>query len=102
MDEWNPQCYSLTGAYGGGNYVSWRREADEIDYERTWFKVQRSWVGSPVGFWDPGTHSHPFEDLYANWQIDRVWHPKMEASIRRGLYHGWLKAVERTFDWVTQ
>jgi glycerol kinase len=58
-------------------------------------------AGLAVGFWDPGTPDHPFEDLYTNWRVDRVWHPKMDAAIRQRLYHGWLKGVERTFDWVT-
>lgn len=58
-------------------------------------------AGLAVGFWDLGTTSHPFEDLYANWQIDKIWRPKMDAATRQRLYHGWRKAVERTFDWVT-
>ena len=52
ITEWNPQCYSQTGAKGGALYISWLRKADEIDYERTWYKVTRTWIGSPVGFWD--------------------------------------------------
>jgi glycerol kinase len=58
-------------------------------------------AGLAVRFWDPGTPCHPFEDLYANWRVDQVWRPKMDAAIRQRLYSGWLKAVERTFDWVT-
>jgi glycerol kinase len=58
-------------------------------------------AGLAVGFWDPGTPGHPFEDLHANWRVDQVWRPKMDAAIRQRLYNGWLKAVERTFDWVT-
>lgn len=54
----NPQCYSSTGKNDGATTISWLREADVIDYQRTWFKVTRSWKGSPVGFWD--------EELYNN------------------------------------
>jgi glycerol kinase len=57
-------------------------------------------AGLAVGFWDHGTPDHPFEDLCANWQVDRVWLPQMDAVIRQRLYTGWLKAVERSFDWV--
>lgn len=58
-------------------------------------------AGLAVGFWDPGTPGHPFEDLYANWRVDRVWLPSMDPTIRQSLYHGWQKAVEKTYDWVT-
>jgi hypothetical protein len=48
----NPQCYSSTGLPDGPVVLSWLRKADEVEYERTWFKVIRTWIGSPVGFWD--------------------------------------------------
>jgi hypothetical protein len=48
----NPQCYSTTGLSSGAVNISWLRKADEYDYERTWFKVIRTWIGSAVGFWD--------------------------------------------------
>ena len=40
------------------------------------------------------------EDLRANWQADKTWQPHMPQAQRDTLYQGWLKAVERTFDWV--
>ena len=51
-------------------------------------------AGLAVGFWDD------IEDLRENWQIDKTWEPKMDAETRKELHDGWLKAVERTFDWV--
>lgn len=52
MANINPQCYSVTGQFGGGTNISWLRKSDEIDYQRTWFKVTHTWIGSPIGHWD--------------------------------------------------
>lgn len=49
----NPQCYSSTGLSTGATRISWLRKADEVEFERTWFKLRRTWIGSPVGYWDP-------------------------------------------------
>jgi len=51
-------------------------------------------AGLAVGFWKS------LEDLRQNWGVDKTWQPRMEAQMRERLYHGWLKAVERTFGWV--
>jgi glycerol kinase len=51
-------------------------------------------AGLAVGFWNN------LEDLRANWQVSKTWEPKMDAAKRAELYKGWLKAVERTFNWV--
>jgi glycerol kinase len=51
-------------------------------------------AGMGVGFWTS------FDDLRADWQIDKTWEPDMDAGTRAALYEGWLKAVTRTFDWV--
>jgi glycerol kinase len=51
-------------------------------------------AGLAVNFWD-----NP-EDLRANWQIDKTWQPSMAPHNQDRLYHGWQKAVERTFGWV--
>ena len=48
----NPQCYSSDGTPGGNINISWLRKADDIDYQRTWFKVTRTWIGSAIGAWD--------------------------------------------------
>jgi glycerol kinase len=51
-------------------------------------------AGLATGFW--GT----LDDLRSNWLVDKTWEPKMDPADRDTLYNGWLKAVERTFDWV--
>ncbi|MFQ5854018.1 MAG: glycerol kinase GlpK [Anaerolineae bacterium] len=51
-------------------------------------------AGYAVGFWDD------IEALRENWQVDKTWEPRMEEEQREALYHGWKRAVERTFDWV--
>ncbi|GAJ00327.1 unnamed protein product, partial [marine sediment metagenome] len=38
--------------------------------------------------------------LRQNWGVDKIWEPKMDAKTRKKLYNGWLKAVERTFNWI--
>jgi glycerol kinase len=51
-------------------------------------------AGLAVGFWTSE------EELRANWQVDREWRPQMSPEAREAGYRRWLKAVERTFDWV--
>ena len=51
-------------------------------------------AGLATGFWEN------LEDLRENWQVDKVWQPQMSETRRKELYQGWLKAVQRTFDWV--
>ncbi len=51
-------------------------------------------AGLAVGFWNS------LDDLRANWQVDHTWEPEMSAEERERLFKGWLKAVERTFNWV--
>lgn len=51
-------------------------------------------AGLAVDFWSN------LEELRENWQVDKIWQPSMSKSHRTSLYQGWLKAVERTFDWV--
>ena len=48
----NPQCFSPPPAPFGGGGISWLRQADSIDYQRTWFKLTRTWIGAPIGHWD--------------------------------------------------
>lgn len=52
LSYYNPQLYALNGLYGGPNSISWLRDADTIEYARTWFRVTRKWLGAPVGAWD--------------------------------------------------
>lgn len=51
-------------------------------------------AGLAVGFWNN------LEDLRKNWGVDKTWEPKMDPATREKLYKGWLKAVERTFNWI--
>jgi glycerol kinase len=51
-------------------------------------------AGLAVGFWNS------MDDLRANWKRDRVWEPQMDEPTRERLYRDWLKAVERTLNWV--
>lgn len=51
-------------------------------------------AGLSVGFWSN------LEDLRLNWQAQKTWTPAMPQGQRDTLYKGWLKAVQRTFDWV--
>jgi glycerol kinase len=51
-------------------------------------------AGLAVGFWKD------FDELRANWGLDKAWSPQMETEQRFSLYAGWKKAVTRTFDWV--
>ncbi|HEY1441615.1 MAG TPA: glycerol kinase GlpK, partial [Mycobacterium sp.] len=51
-------------------------------------------AGLAVGFWaDPG-------DLRSNWREDKRWSPEWSDDERAAGYAGWLKAVQRTLDWV--
>jgi glycerol kinase len=51
-------------------------------------------AGLAVGFWSS------FDDLRQNWQASQTWEPQMDEARREFLYNNWLKAVEKTFNWV--
>lgn len=51
-------------------------------------------AGLASGFWNNLDH------LHANWQAEYSWQPHMEEGQRLQYYNTWLKAVERTFNWV--
>ncbi|MDH3261003.1 MAG: glycerol kinase GlpK [Acidimicrobiia bacterium] len=51
-------------------------------------------AGLAVGYWDG------FDDLKANWGLDRAWQPVTIGSQRDELYARWKKTVNRTLDWV--
>jgi len=54
----NPQCYSITGIHGGGTSISWLRDADAHEcIHGLLFKVNRKWLGAPIGAWDSDTNS---------------------------------------------
>jgi len=51
-------------------------------------------AGLAVGFWKN------YDELRANWGVEKEWLPRMNAKQREGLYSGWKKAVKRTFNWI--
>ncbi len=51
-------------------------------------------AGLAVGFWNN------FDELRANWGMDRTWEPQMESQKREQLYREWKKAVSRTLNWI--
>jgi len=53
-------------------------------------------AGLATGYWGN------LEDLRQNWQIDHTWNPAMDDATRASLYKGWLKAVQRSMNWVEQ
>ncbi|MCA1953567.1 MAG: glycerol kinase, partial [Anaerolinea sp.] len=51
-------------------------------------------AGLAVGFWNN------FDELRANWGMDRQWTPQSDPATRSRLYAGWKKAVARTLNWI--
>lgn len=66
ITHYNPQCYSENGLRDGPLVLSWLRKADQYEYQRTWFKVDRTWIGSPVGFWDPQLYNSEDRPRFVN------------------------------------
>jgi len=61
----NPQSFSQDGTSGGVLDMSCLRKPDEVDYQRTWFKVTRKWICSPVGHWDEDLLTQNPRPMYA-------------------------------------
>ncbi|MCO6450132.1 MAG: glycerol kinase GlpK [Caldilineales bacterium] len=53
-------------------------------------------AGLAVGFW------RNTDDLRQNWQVQKTWQPEMDEAQRQKLYAGWLKAVQRTMNWMEE
>jgi glycerol kinase len=53
-------------------------------------------AGLAVGFW-PDTDA-----LRANWKRAAEWTPRMDEATREREYKSWLKAVQRTMDWIEE
>ena len=51
-------------------------------------------AGLAVGFWDD------LKSLRQYWKEDKRWEPTMDEAKRGELYQKWLKAVERSKNWV--
>ncbi|MCS6908225.1 MAG: glycerol kinase GlpK [Anaerolineales bacterium] len=53
-------------------------------------------AGLCVRFWSS------LEELRQHWQAGKVWYPKMNEEERQRQYRYWLKAVERSFNWIEE
>jgi len=51
-------------------------------------------AGLAVGYWKD------YDELRANWAMDKQWKPSMALEKRQTLYSDWKKAVTKTFDWI--
>ncbi|GIX49097.1 MAG: glycerol kinase [Candidatus Tectimicrobiota bacterium] len=51
-------------------------------------------AGLATGVWQD------LEELKSLWSADQEWQPRLPAAQREALYRQWLRAVERTFDWL--
>ena len=51
-------------------------------------------AGLAVGYWENK------EDVIRNWEVDRVFEPKLAADEREKKIKGWKKAVRYAFDWA--
>jgi glycerol kinase len=49
-------------------------------------------AGLATSFWQ-------LNDISSAWQLDRAFKPAMDEKMRKTLYMGWQKAVERTMNW---
>jgi len=51
-------------------------------------------AGLGTGFWDDK------KQIAEGWKLGKVFEPRMAEDQRETLYHGWKKAVERSFGWA--
>ncbi len=51
-------------------------------------------AGLATGYWQS------MDDIISNWQIDRIFKPKMSGETRDKLINDWHKAVERSLNWA--
>jgi hypothetical protein len=52
----NPNIYQ----YG----LSWLRTSDKMSYQRTWFRLTRTWLAAPLGHWDRSTYDRNVQTPY--------------------------------------
>jgi hypothetical protein len=58
MIGWNnPQCYAANGQLGGAALLQCLREADNLEFQRTWFKLIRKWKVTAIGQFDYDLYS---------------------------------------------
>ena len=53
-------------------------------------------AGLAVGFWEST------EEIEKIREVDKIFSPDMEKSVRDHLYHNWLRAVERSKGWAEE
>jgi glycerol kinase len=51
-------------------------------------------AGLAVGFWED------LDDLKSNWKAEKKWHPDPDSPAKDRMFADWLRAVERTLNWV--
>jgi len=51
-------------------------------------------AGLAVGFWKD------LDEIEANREVSKIYHPDMDADARAEAYKGWKKAVTRAQDWI--
>jgi glycerol kinase len=51
-------------------------------------------AGLAVGFW------RDLDDLRSAWRAGQSWQPAMPEANRASLYRNWLKAVDRSMNWI--
>lgn len=66
MAALNPQAYSSDGTSTGTVNISWLRKSDHQTFQRTWFRVDHVWVGSPIGNWDTNLYTQNNRPQNAN------------------------------------
>jgi len=53
-------------------------------------------AGLAVGFWKD------IDSLKKNWSADKTWSPSMDEKTRGKLFHGWKKAIDRSYGWIDE
>jgi hypothetical protein len=66
LSNFNPNIFvpslyqpNNVGSLIKGENVSWLRLADTVAYQRTWFRLVKTWLGAPIGHWDAQIYSAP-------------------------------------------
>lgn len=42
--------------------LSWLRQTDQLSWQRTWYKLTKTWIGGPLGVWDAQLYSTEFQE----------------------------------------
>lgn len=76
----NPQCYTPATNSGKVIGIDWLRKADARQYNRTWFRVTQTWIGTPVGFWDTEIYSKGQRPSLSNGGADYIGTAKSDLT----------------------